>query len=164
MKSLQVMDKLNQLRRKEKMVLMGIGNIDRGDDGVGVLLASRLASSNSIKSIVCEDVPENYTGVVRSENPNVILLLDAVDFGGEPGDVILLEADELTGDRFSTHRPSLKLLMDYLSLETKADTLLLGIQPACIQHNNTLSHGVQESLNLIEKLLSTDMGENECQH
>jgi hydrogenase 3 maturation protease len=139
-------DELRQLLSGKKAVIMGVGNPDRGDDALGVLLSERIRSSDKVVSITCEDLPENFTGVAKAENPDVILFIDAVDFGGSEGDIILVNSDSLKSDRFSSHRPSLKLVMDYLSAETRAAVYLLGVQPGTAKFGKHLGVKVRETL------------------
>lgn len=146
--------KLKALLAKKSVVLLGVGNPDRGDDGFGSLLARQIGSRAGLKSIVCEDVPENYTGVVRQYEPETIILADAIEIGSEPGDVVLLDAKSLTDDRFSSHKPSLKLLMDYLAMETGADTYLLGVQPGRVDYCNRISKEVKETLDYLKRTIT----------
>ena len=145
--------RLRSLLDGNKVVLMGIGNPYRGDDSVGSLLAEKIGSHHFFVSIVCEEMPENYTDLVRAENPDVILFADAINFGGKPGQIVFLDPEDLTDDRFSSHRPSLRLIMDYLKIETGAETILLGIQPKMINYTTQLSPAVEETLKKLVKIV-----------
>ncbi len=134
-----------------KTVLLGIGNALRGDDAVGTLLAETFLNDEFLIGIPAGEVPENYTGVIRNANPQTIILADAIDFKGEPGQVVLMEEIQLE-ERFSTHRPSLGLLMHYLRLELEARVLLLGIQPENTGYNSGMSHRVKETKSQLEKM------------
>jgi hydrogenase 3 maturation protease len=134
-----------------RTVVLGIGNPLRGDDAVGTLLAERLSKEKNFTGVATEEMPENYTGVVRDKDPQTIILVDAVDFNGEPGDVVLMETVEFE-NRFSSHRPSLGLLMHYLSTEIKAKVFLLGIQPKRTGYHSPLSDEVQETLIKLEEI------------
>lgn len=144
---------LKGIIKNHKVVLLGIGNPDRGDDGLGPALANKLMSLKSITSINCEDVPENFTDVIRAADPEVILLVDAIDFGGNAGEVILARADDLQWqERFDTHHASLIMVRDYLAQTTGAQIWLLGIQPKSIQFGESLSpeiHQVVDQLAVI---------------
>jgi hydrogenase 3 maturation protease len=107
-----------------RVCVMGLGNIDYGDDGFGVYLAesiaTRLAGSGNI-SLACHVInagttPERLIGSVKGKGYDHLLFLDAVEFGGEPGSILLLNADE-TAARFpqiSTHKMSIGLLARYI--------------------------------------------------
>lgn len=145
---------LEKLVENKNTILMGIGNRDRGDDAFGSLLAERVKSAAMFTSIDCEEVPENYTGLAREINPEMIVFADALDFGGQIGEVVLIKPQYLTEDRFSTHRPSLRLVTDYMAAETGADVLLLGVQPGSTGMSMTLSMAVEETLNNLVEIFN----------
>jgi len=154
-------NELRQLLAGKKTVIMGVGNPERGDDAFGALLSEKIRSSDKMVSITCEELPENYTGVAKAENPNVVLFIDAVDFGGSEGDLILVNSDALKSDRFSSHRPSLKLVMDYLSAETRAAVYLLGVQPGTTNFGKYLGEKIRETLSHLLALFSDIQKDNQ---
>ena len=133
-------------------LIIGVGNPDRGDDGIGSLLAKKLIDAGFTNVVDCEDVPENFTGEIKNKAPQKIIFLDALDFQGEAGDLILLNSDELATDRFNSHRPSLGLVANYLKKETGAEIYVLGIQPETIGLEEKLSPKVEKTLNLLYDL------------
>ena len=86
---------------KGKVVILGIGNILRGDDGLGPVLIERLTlrlqKSANLKGnieLVCFDAgttPENYAGKIIKEKPGTILIVDALHLGKNPGDYEILK-------------------------------------------------------------------------
>lgn len=160
MRDVSLEKRLSNLLNNKKTVLLGVGNPDRGDDGLGPALAAKIGTAGSIHSIVCEEVPENYTGSIRSHNPEIILFVDALDFGGRPGETVLVQSDSFTEDRFNTHRPSLSLVMNYLAHETGAPVWLLGIQPKSVNHGEPLTPEIDEIIcqlaDIIHKIADED--------
>lgn len=108
---------------KMRFLFLGVGNSDRGDDAIGSIVVSNLETENKID---CGPVPENFTGRIRRLRPEVIIIIDAVDFGGEPGDTILTEAENARGVALSTHSMPLSLFCKMLP---ESRIYLLGIQP-----------------------------------
>ena len=154
---------LNNLKKrlKGKIVIVGIGNNLRGDDGAGPELIQRLksqipkdegkvASKSQIVLIDAGEVPENYLEKIINYNADTILLVDAVNFQDPPGSIKFIESNQLKERNFSTHSVSLFLVTDYLKNRTKADILILGIQPESIDLNNGLSEPMKEALKKIE--------------
>jgi len=139
--------KIRKILANKRVVLLGVGNPDRGDDGLGPALVLQVGTTGRITSIVCDDVPENYTGQVRAEKPEIVIFVDAIDFGARPGEVVLLKSDSLEEKRFNTHRPSLAIVMNYLLQETGAEVWLLGVQPASLGHGGSLTLEIRESIN-----------------
>ncbi len=138
----------------KRVALIGVGNRDRGDDAFGSLLAERVESSVRLVSIDCEEVPENFTGVIRQTRPELVVFVDTLDFGGRPGETVLAAPSTLTEDRFSTHRPSLGLVMDFVAKETGAEVRLLGVQPRSIELATAMTPEVEQTLNNLVDLFT----------
>ena len=140
-------------RLKGKVIILGMGNTLRSDDGAGPILASRI--KNKVPFLVWEAgaSPENYLGKIIQEKPDTVLIIDAVDFGGLPGEFKILEADQLrTVNLFSTHNASISLLTNYLQSNLKMDIIILIIQPKSITLGDRLSPEVDKSINILEGL------------
>jgi hydrogenase 3 maturation protease len=147
-------NKLQALFSNKHTVVVGVGNEQCGDDGAGSLLAQRLIDFGVPDVIDGADVPENFTGDVKARTPQVILFVDVVDFGGQAGEVIVVKADQLSHERFSSHRPSLGLVANYLATETKAEVLLLGIQPQNTKIGSLPSSNVAETIDSLVTLFT----------
>ncbi len=132
-------------------VVVGIGNDLRGDDAAGLLAAEEIARRTGEPLIAAGEVPENFLGAIREISPAWVLLCDAVDFGGRPGESILMRMEE-DGGGFrgradaSTHRPTLSLLARYIETQIGAKVWLLGIQPESIAYGSSLSETVREGI------------------
>jgi hydrogenase 3 maturation protease len=134
-----------------KVVIMGIGNTLRNDDAVGSLLASRI--KEKVPYIVYDvgPNPENYLGKVIKDAPQNIVIIDAVDFGGKPGEFRELEDTDLkTINLFSTHDASLSLTIDYLKSHLKVDIILLIIQPKSVAFGEKLSPEIEGAISQLE--------------
>jgi hydrogenase maturation protease len=92
----------------------------------------RLASRITIPIINAEDVPENYLGPLESSGADLVLIVDAADFKGSPGEVRLIEMHELADQRFSTHTADLSLFKA-IPAESRPDGILIGIQPGSME-------------------------------
>jgi hydrogenase maturation protease len=136
-----------------KVVLAGVGCLDRGDDGFGPVLVRRLAGVPCLITLDCGDRLEDFTGDIARQRPDTVLIADAVDMGASPGDVALLEAEDLPLGAGDTHRAPLRAVMEYLKIRTGATVLLLGVQPAVISDGWKLSPRVAFSINRLERIL-----------
>jgi len=142
-----------------KIVILGIGNILRGDDGAGSLLASRLKGRISLSVYDCAESLENYLGKIIKELPQTVVMVDAVDFGGRPGEVRLAKEDEFkTANLFFTHNASLNLAINYLQSCLRANIIIIMIQPRSIGLKDTLGPEVEEAVNTIERFFLTRFG------
>jgi len=135
-----------------KVLILGIGNTLRSDDGIGSILVSRI--QGKVPYIVYDgsSSPENYLGKIIKDKPDTILLIDAVDFGAEAGEIRLLEGDDIqTVNFFSTHDASISLAISYLKNSLKAVSIfILAIQPKILAFGDKLSPQISEALEKIE--------------
>jgi hydrogenase 3 maturation protease len=72
--------------------------------------------------------PENFTGLLRHFQPNLVILIDAADMGDPPGTVHWIEWDDVDGMSASTHRLPPGTLASFLMTELGCRAALLGIQ------------------------------------
>lgn len=141
-------------RIKFPLVIVGIGNSLRGDDGAGPylinLLSERIEKSKrgglkgKIYLVDAGEAPENYTGKIASLRPNSIILVDAIDLGKSPGEVGIVESHQILDTTTSTHNFSLRLVCDYLKERTRAPVLVIGIQPQAVDFGKGLSDSVRK--------------------
>jgi hydrogenase 3 maturation protease len=129
------------------LLVLGIGNPNCGDDAAGHLTARALSIGGKTEAIAAGTTPEAHTGAIRRLHPDTILLVDAVQMGAAPGELALLtRADLAARPAAGTHRLPLALLMHYLELETGAQVMLLGIQPADTTWGSPLSEPVRAAV------------------
>jgi hydrogenase maturation protease len=78
-------------------VVIGIGNPDRGDDGVGRVLARRLRA-RAAPGIEVRECDGEATGLMAAwEGAEEVVLVDACRGAGPPGSVHRLDAAEIAG-------------------------------------------------------------------
>jgi hydrogenase 3 maturation protease len=138
----------------KKVLLLGVGNRLRGDDGVGSYLIKRLQKKVKATLIDAGDVPENYIGPIESSGADLVLVVDAADFGAAPGEIALIEMEQLKDFRVSTHTANLSLLFKVIPKERRPDALLVAIQPGSMETGRGLSDPVRESLDGLEHLFT----------
>lgn len=138
-----------------RVCVMGLGNVEHGDDGFGVHVAARLVAAGVPNVVVAETAPERYLGRALEDGYDHLVLVDAVDFGGRPGEVVFLSAAE-TAARFpqvSTHKIPLGALAKWAESTGAMKAWLLGAQPASLQVGGQLSAPVQTTVEILEELL-----------
>ena len=105
---------------------------------MGVSLANRLIELNQhrtpaahldISIINGGPLPENFTGVLRKNPPDLVLMIDAAQMGLAPGEIRWISVDDLAGFSASTHGMPLSLLSKFLIQEYNCQIGLIGIQP-----------------------------------
>jgi hydrogenase 3 maturation protease len=136
---------------KGKVVILGIGNTLRSDDGVGSLLATRIKDAVHYTVYDAGSSPENYLGKIVKDNPETVVLIDAVDYGGKPGEFRVVEPGDIqTVNFFSTHNASISLAINYLKSKIQADIIILIIQPKSVVFGESLSPEIDGTLNSLE--------------
>ncbi|UCB57776.1 MAG: hydrogenase maturation peptidase HycI [Candidatus Omnitrophota bacterium] len=138
---------------KGKVVIVGIGNTLRGDDGVGPVLIERLEAKVKARCIDAGTTPENFSGKILKEKPDTILMVDALHLGLAPGEYQVLEKDEILKAGLTTHDISPRMFIDYLKSQSSADIYMLGIQPKKLSLGEGLSSPVEKALDKIADLI-----------
>jgi hydrogenase 3 maturation protease len=137
-----------------RAVLLGVGNRMRGDDAAGSLLADRLASRIPVMVVDGGSAPENVVEHIASHRPDTVVLLDAVDFGGKPGEVRFFDGASVGAGGLSTHALSLEAVAEYLRSRGGTRVCMLGIQPARVALGEGLSPEVADSLTRLADALA----------
>jgi hydrogenase 3 maturation protease len=136
---------------KGRVVILGIGNALQSDDAVGSLLAGRLKDKLPYTVYDAGANPENYLGKIIKDQPDNLIIIDAVDAGGMPGEFRVLDAPDIkTINLYSTHNASLSLTINYLQNNFPADIIVLSIQPKRIAFGEKISSEVEKTLQELE--------------
>ena len=137
----------------DKVVFVGVGNRLRGDDGIGPAVIDLLEGIVP-HALDAGGVPENFTGTIKRLRPEAIVFIDALDFGGRPGGVRLVELSDIQEYGASTHNFSLDVSMEYLKGETGADVFLVGVQPERIAEGEEISPALAGPLKALAEVLA----------
>ena len=135
------------------MIILGIGNELKYDDGVGPFIISELNKLNLNENVLlinAQTVPENFTGKIRKENPSHIILIDACLMGLNPGDYKIVNEDYFVNIGISTHSMSLSYFVKFLNQD---NILFIGIEPELLELID------QDSLGSLDKDLMDFHGE-----
>jgi hydrogenase 3 maturation protease len=146
-------------RLSGKVVVVGVGNRNRKDDGIGVCLSERLKQSENLIPVSVEELPELHMSNIIDADPDVVMFVDSVELGNQPGSAALIEKDQLSDGWGNPHQPPLSVIMKYISKETGADTFLLGLQPEEISQNNNLSPKVNDAVNMMSEIINNIFSE-----
>ena len=138
-------------------LVLTVGSVLRGDDAAGPLLAKML-TDNPVEGWEVIDggqSPEDELSVIRRKAPDLLLLVDAADMGLEPGEIrILQEEDVYTDFLITTH----SLPLTYLLSELKAcckEVVFVGIQPSHTEFFGPLHEKVLEAVHLTYNTLKS---------
>ncbi len=157
-----------------RALVVGVGNVLRGDDGFGVVVARRLACRPDLPSgATVTEVGIGGIGLVHEllDGYDALLIVDAVDRGDPPGTLSLLEprvpdlahwsadqrADFLADMHMTTPRRALVLARALGTLPP--EVYLLGCQPVtCDELTLDLSPPVAAAVPLAVSRLMRELG------
>ena len=141
----------NFLSDCEKLIVLGVGNELKSDDGVGPFIIKKLKGENieneSLMFIDAMTVPENFTGKIRKENPTHMIIVDACLMDSKPGDMRIVSKDEFANIGISTHSMSLSFFVRFLEKDTDIKIIFVGIEPETMDWGAKPTANVEKSAN-----------------
>jgi hydrogenase 3 maturation protease len=141
---------LNKLRGSDT-VIVGIGNTLKADDAAGPLVCKKLRQAkSSAEPIDTGTVPENYIQPIIKKKPHNLVVIDAIDFGGSPGQIKIFRPEQLSSIVISTHTLSPRVFIDMIRAELDIDVYFIGIQPV----QTALGQPISEQVSLAVQQLS----------
>lgn len=146
----KVLKRLETAVSNRRVAVLGVGNVLRGDDAFGPELVRRLSAK--IPQLTAVDggtVPENHLPVVLRSRPELILVADCTDFEGTPGELRLLDPDEVESLPFLTHGFPLSLILEELRRRSGAQIQVLAVQGGRVGMGEPLSSAVAETLEAV---------------
>ena len=133
----------------EKLIILGVGNELKSDDGVGPFIIKNLMAENieSDRLLLIDSgtVPENFTGKIRKENPSHVIIVDACLMGCRPGDIRIVDKDDFTNIGISTHSMSLSYFVKYLERDTDFKIIFVGIEPETMDWGANPTENVEKA-------------------
>jgi len=135
-----------------KNVVICIGNRYNGDDAIGPYVADKLKQEDLDEFLIldCSTVPENFTSLVKKNNPTNLIIVDATDMGLSSGEMRRISKDMIGSMHVSTHNIPLSILVSYLEHYVK-NVFIIGIQPENM--DGSMSEEVKKSGDKLVELI-----------
>lgn len=133
--------------------LIGLGNMDRGDDAAGIVLCQKLKPDTP--QLIFHEQEKTVESLIVDfvEDPLIqcILFIDAVDFSGKAGQARCFFPEEIKKLVLpvSTHKPPIQILCN-LIIQHQKNCCLLGIQPNSLNLFEPMSIDVQNTISSLE--------------
>jgi hydrogenase maturation protease len=137
--------------RLRKILVVGVGNEYRSDDGVGILIAREIREKHLRSVTVKEESGEGTALMEAWKGFKAVILIDAISSASKPGTIVTIDARKKTVPakffHYSTHAFS---VAEAIELARVLKTLppqvfLFGIEGASFHAGVGLSRMVQES-------------------
>ena len=133
----------------KKLIILGVGNELKSDDGIGPFIINKLIEENIQKDnllfINAETVPENFTGKIRKEKPSHVIIVDACLMGSNPGEMKIVDKDDFKNIGISTHSMSLSYFVKYLEKDTDFKVIFVGIEPETMDWGENPTPNVEKT-------------------
>ncbi len=146
----------------DQIILIGLGNILLTDDGVGVHVINRLKERYDFtpRLSLIDGGTLGLDLLPLLQDKTMILLVDAVDFGKEPGHIEEMEDDQIPltlGAKLSVHHiglPDLLAVAKWTDVKPKK-ICLIGIQPKSLNIGLEMTPLIQGKLKeLVERVIA----------
>lgn len=128
------------LKDCEKLIVLGVGNELKSDDGIGPYIIRKLKDENieneNLLFIDAQTVPENFTGKIRKEKPTHLIIVDACLMDSNPGDMQIVDKYDFASIGISTHSMSLSFFVKYLERDNDFGIIFVGIEPKTMDFGN----------------------------
>ena len=121
---------------KPRVLVAGMGNDLRGDDGFGIAVVRRFSEAGVPDSVRVYESGIAGIGLIQElmDGYEALVIVDATDRGAEPGTVFLLEADVPEQEELTEESRQEFLADTHLTVPSQALTLAraLGILPPAV--------------------------------
>lgn len=141
-------ESLDDFLRREaagRICVVGVGNRMKGDDGIGPALTDRLRDVADIDCLDAGVAPENHLERIVRLGASMVILVDAIVFGGAAGKYRLFEPEELEGGGLSGHALAPDTVCRYLRACGVERIAVLGVQPGANDLGAALSPAVAQA-------------------
>lgn len=136
-----------------KVMVLGLGNLLMGDDGIGVHIANELRKHPLPEGV---EVIDAGTGGISClsiiEDADILILIDAVDIGTAPGEMVELPAEEVMKSEraspISLHEFGVADMLAFAEMVRTRPmrTMFIGIQIASLKPADEPSHVLKERM------------------
>jgi hydrogenase maturation protease len=121
---------------KRRAVVLGVGNLLMGDEGVGVRCAQELERRGALPAdVACIDGGTSTHELLEDlEDVGTLVIVDAAVTGKAPGTIVRLEGDSIPSafsNKMSPHQHGINDLLAALALLDRAPrrVVLFGVEP-----------------------------------
>jgi hydrogenase 3 maturation protease len=152
---------LEVLAGDDRVFVLGLGNLDRADDGAGVLVAHALKKSFPGFSFSEHDGVEG-TVLDISETPGrgTVFFVDAANIGSPPGTIRVMRREDINDKEITTHRVTVALMAALLERGGRRSAVVC-IQPERIEFREPVTEPVQKAVDTVVSALSSIMAERD---
>lgn len=131
----------------EDTAIVGLGNVYRNDDAVGIVAVKKIQSKLDDKfqyfSEAENDVDSIILHLALNDDIKKVIFIDAGEMEGNPGDFQWIKSSSSIVKSVSTHNVALPVYFEYLKSFGKK-VRLLAIQPEILGYEEGLSKPIED--------------------
>lgn len=133
---------------RQRILVVGLGNLLLADDGVGVHAIRELNRSRRRGVKIVEVGTAVLDALHLFERADRVLAIDAMQAGGPPGQIYRfgLEDADNPHPKVSLHDFGLRSIFEFLNSPHRPEVLVLGVEPQTIAYGLDLSPPVRAAL------------------
>jgi hydrogenase maturation protease len=149
--------RLESIAGNRAVYVLGLGNIDRADDGAGVLVALALKKLFPSRSFSEHDGVEGIVlDISEKDEDAAVFFVDAADVKLEPGAIRVFEKEQIKETEITTHRVAVALMASILEAHGKRSCVIC-VQPHAIAFRGEVSGTVRRAVEMLVGILSSIM-------
>ncbi|MBE0519240.1 MAG: hydrogenase maturation protease [Thermoplasmata archaeon] len=148
---------LEEIAGRGHVYVLGLGYLDKADDGAGVLVAEALKKLFPTYSFSEHDgVEGTVLDISEKDEDATVFFVDAAALKSEPGTIRVIMREEIQEREITTHRVAVALLSSVLAKAGKR-VAVIGIQPGTIEFRGEVSQPVAEAIAVVTGALGSLM-------
>ena len=157
--------KSNKIVPNTEILVVAVGNPFKGDDGVGPFVTRKLKSKNLPKTLITSHDGDGTSLMDLWTDAHMVILLDAVSSGGQPGRIFRFNARRQCIPRsfftYSTHNFGLAETVELARTLNRLPPCLIiyGIEGKSFEEGTSLSPEVQRVTKDVMKKVINDIYE-----
>jgi hydrogenase maturation protease len=117
-----------------RILVLGVGNLLLGDDGIGVHLINEFRNTPFPENIKLMDAGTvSHQLICEFHETDYLIVVDAVEAGDTPGSIYRFSPDDInfsSGQKLSLHQMNLVDILQMAEMTgAKPETIVIGVQP-----------------------------------
>jgi hydrogenase maturation protease len=143
-------------------LILGLGNLLLSDEGVGVHVARALAERELPPDVSVVEAGTAFLDVLPDiEKADRIVLIDAMEGGGAPGDVYRVPFDQCVHPDMlaSLHGFDMSRVLFMAGNTRTPEVTVFGVEPALIEWGTELSAAVQRMVPAVERAILNEVAQ-----
>ncbi|WLR52939.1 HyaD/HybD family hydrogenase maturation endopeptidase [Bacillus tianshenii] len=151
-------------KQVKKITVLGIGNTLYTDEGIGVHVLPQLEKAlNEFEDIeIIEGATDGIRLLEPVEDTDLLLIIDAINAGKEPGTLIVLRDDEIPsyfGIKMSIHQLGFQEVLHAARFRERLpeQMIMFGVQPDSLDFGIGLSEAVEEQIPALISSIKTQI-------